>query len=83
MSTIRFGTCEIFHVPLAEQTSDTCFWDSDENAPVGEGWFYWCRLPRCRPEGDPIGPFKTRSAAYIDACDNGYIAEEDQGGAKL
>lgn len=31
------------------------------------GWYYWCCFPGCLPEGQPIGPYKSRYAAY-NAC---------------
>ncbi len=75
---IRFGSCEIFFVPIEAQTKETCFWNTDDNGPMGSGWFYWCCSVGCLPEGDPIGPFKTRAEAYMSACDNGYIDEESE-----
>ena len=79
-NSIRFGNCEIFFVPLAEQTPNSCFWHPDDDKPVGEGWFYWSCQPGCLPEGDPIGPFANQSEAYLDACKNCYIADEDEDG---
>jgi hypothetical protein len=74
--SVRFGTLEIFHVTAEECTRETAFWNTDDDTPSGAGWYYWCCLPGCLPEGDPIGPFQTRAAAYVDAVENGY-ADDD------
>lgn len=70
------SNCEIFYVPLQEQTKDTCFWHQEDNEPRGAGWYYWCCSSGCLPEGDPIGPFKTSKEAFLDAEQYGYINEQ-------
>lgn len=74
----RYGTCEVFFVELDSQQPGTCFWNPDDEGPIGPGWFYWCCLPGCLPEGDPIGPFKTQKEATLDAINNGYMADVDE-----
>ncbi len=27
------------------------------------GWYWWCRLPGCMPEGDAVGPYPNQKAA--------------------
>ena len=54
---------EVFYRELSENTSDTVFWDEDDNEPYGEGWYYWYCLPGCLPDSSPIGPFETEQAA--------------------
>lgn len=75
----RNSNCEVFYVSLGEQTSDTCFWNTEDNEPLGEGWFYWCCMPGCIPEGDAMGPFKTSAEAFQDADHNGFINDEVEG----
>tara|TARA_R100000664_G_scaffold34059_2_gene53710 strand:+ start:455 stop:700 length:246 start_codon:yes stop_codon:yes gene_type:complete len=60
---------EVFYRELSENTSDTVFWDDDDNEPYGEGFYYWFCLPGCLPDSSPIGPFETEQAA-IEALRN-------------
>ena len=60
---------EVFYRELAENTSDTVFWDEDDNEPYGEGWYYWFCLPGCMPDSSPFGPFETEAEA-IEALRN-------------
>jgi hypothetical protein len=75
---MRYGTCEIFYVTIEEQTPATCFWNKDDNEPMGQGYFYWTCLPGCLPEGDPVGPFETSEDAYRDAVEYGYIDDDGE-----
>ena len=63
---------EIFYSDVKDQTAETCFWNREDNEPVGSGWFYWHCFPGCLPEGDPMGPFDTEDLAQKDAIENGY-----------
>ena len=56
---------EVFYRELSENTSDTVFWDEDDNEPYGEGWYYWYCLPGCLPDSSPIGPFETEAALFL------------------
>ena len=60
---------EVFYRELAENTSDTVFWNEDDNEPYGAGFYYWFCLPGCMPDSSPIGPFKTEAEA-IEALRN-------------
>ena len=56
---------EVFYRELSENTSDTVFWDEDDNEPYGEGWYYWYCLPECLPDSSPIGPFETEEELFL------------------
>ena len=60
---------EVFYRELSENTSDTVFWDEDDNEPYGAGWYYWFCLPGCMPDSSPFGPFATEAEA-IEALRN-------------
>ena len=34
-----------------------------------QGWFYWYCFPGCLPEGGPMGPYRTETAAIQAARD--------------
>ena len=40
----------------------------EETGPQG-GWYWQACFPGCLPDGEPMGPFKTRDEALADAQD--------------
>lgn len=42
------------------------FWGSPTMELV-DGWYWWVCFPCCLPDGEPIGPFASSSAAMYDA----------------
>ena len=88
----RYGTCEIFEDTYNQCTvcdefrhhsvdfSCDCPPNEDPFEGLAElkGWWYWCCLPGCLPEGDPIGPFKSEEEAYKDAELNGFIGNDEE-----
>ncbi len=66
---------DVFHVPLADQTSETVYWNEDDGEPCGEGWFYWFCFGGCMPEHEPRGPFETEDAAVKEIMDNWLESE--------
>jgi hypothetical protein len=57
---------------MNSKTRDAMFDAMIEEEGIEGGWFYWFCFPGCMPEGDAIGPYKTRqeaiAAAQDDAC---------------
>ena len=43
--------------------------DSQTDEPLEAGWYWQACFPGCLPDGDPIGPFKTKAEALADAQD--------------
>lgn len=88
---MRIGTCEVFESEYIECTEcqaatldidhavkcDHCG-NKEFTVPL-TGWFYWCCMPGCLPEGDAMGPFDSADHAIADADANDYIETEDMG----
>lgn len=62
---------EVFYVGLS--TVDDLFPDNDGDTADLIGWYWWYCFPGCLPDGEPMGPFKTRALAEDDARE--YAAE--------
>ena len=64
----EYGSFEVFW-----DDSDTGPWGDEprnydaEGDPVSPGWYWWACFPGCMPEGEPVGPFSSSIAAYVDA----------------
>lgn len=41
--------------------------DDTTGDETGAGWYWYAGFPGCLPDGDPLGPFSSSSAAYADA----------------
>lgn len=67
MPNIRFSAKEGYH--RSGSSSFEIFWGPEDNDPNwnGPGWYWWPCFPGCLPDGDPVGPFNSSSAAYADA----------------
>lgn len=39
----------------------------DRELYSGPGWYWWPCQPGCLPEGDPVGPYKSKGEAQADA----------------
>jgi hypothetical protein len=41
--------------------------DTPLGKECGAGWYWWACFPGCMPDGDPMGPFESEAAAYLNA----------------
>lgn len=53
----------------AEEGELNEWFETDDEDPSPAGWYWWSCFPGCLPDGAPIGPFETESAALSDAQD--------------
>ena len=60
---------EVVHRDESENTSDTVFFNEDDQQPYGTGWYWWTCLPGCMPDSSPFGPYPTEAAAIAAAQD--------------
>lgn len=60
---------EIFYSRRRDQDKHTCFWNDETKRPLGSGYYFWFCCPGCLPEGEPIGPFKSKIEAAKEAID--------------
>ena len=44
------------------------------------GWYWWPCFPGCLPDGEPMGPFPSETAALADARDGFDDESEDEEG---
>lgn len=66
---------ETFYVTASEiitAESDSVWYEmmsNDRNADADSlaGYYYWLCFPNCLPDGDPVGPFSSESAALAAA----------------
>ena len=57
-----YGSFEVFWAEEGMTYEADGVW---ETSPPG--WYWWACFPGCVPDGDPIGPFASSTAAYFDA----------------
>jgi len=55
---------ETFYV---DEGSDDDYRTEDGGDPLAEGWYWWCCMPGCLPDGEPCGPYETEAEAVADA----------------
>ena len=70
---------EVFKMTRNEMTlygKESCWYNDDDKEWLESGWYYWHCLPGCLPDGEPIGPFGSKSQAIRDARDD-YDDEEE------
>jgi len=72
---------DAYALPDVETFQESFHYDDDGELVIGTGndtgWFYWFCFPGCLPNGDPLGPFETETAALNDAREQEEPAEED------
>lgn len=84
---------EIFHVNAAEarqNRKELRDLDREKGKPLGwheensehsgctrAGWFYWCCLSGCLPEGPAIGPFRSEYAASKDCIESWGLYDDN------
>lgn len=68
----------VFFVPLADQTSDTVFWNDEDNEPRGEGWFGWFCFPGCMPDSDAFGPYSSEEEAVMEISEMFELDDEKE-----
>ena len=65
--TYSLPNCEVFYSDKSDHTSDTVFWNEDDQEPYESGYYYWFCFPGCLPDSSPFGPFKTEREAITAA----------------
>lgn len=76
--------CEVFHVSGAEARSNRAeakkyggkYWRDENQAAIYAGWYFWQCFPGCLPEGAPMGPYSSYSAALAAAEDMGFLGSD-------
>lgn len=53
---------EVFFSTLDRQAPGTCLWNEWEDAPYGEGWFFWQRT-KVAAVTPPYGPYPSAESA--------------------
>lgn len=66
-----YGSLETFRVTRQNR----CGWGDngrwDDGSLIRCGWYWQASFPGCLPDGDPMGPFRSESAAIRDAQEAG------------
>jgi hypothetical protein len=67
LEVFRMTEADLRRVQGGEATVPGDCWHDADGVPQEAGWYHWPCFPGCLPDGDPVGPFETETAALADA----------------
>lgn len=62
-----FSAREGYHAFLGGVGSFEVLWMDEQDSHWPEGWYWQACFPGCLPDGEPLGPFNSSTAAWKDA----------------